>query len=298
MPLNKSWHEYNESLIERGRILMDIGFLRSSNREIKNMNKGKVGAPFEYSRTYIQFLSFLKVGFKISYRTVQGIVRGLSDYIRIEEIHFTQIRRRILKIKPSVGNLNLDNNDGNNPITVIVDASGLTITKKGDYIEQKWIRKKKEFIKLHIAVDAKSEKIVSFRVTKGNVHDSKKFSPMIREVSEEYTIDKAYADKAHDNRRIFNLLDNLNIEPAIQIRKNASTKAKGCPLRRDEVLLIRELGYERWKELKDTGRRWIAEIVFSSLKRVLGEDLLSRKFKAQKVEAGLKVMLYNKFISL
>jgi hypothetical protein len=37
---------------------MDIGFLRSSNREIKNMNKGKVGAPFEYSRTYIQFLAF------------------------------------------------------------------------------------------------------------------------------------------------------------------------------------------------------------------------------------------------
>jgi hypothetical protein len=160
MPLNKSWHEYNESLIERGRILMNISFLRPSNREIKNMNKGKVGAPFEYSHTYIQFLAFLKIGFKISYRTVQGIVRGLSDYLKIEEIHFTQIRRRILKVKPSVGNLNLDNDD-NKPITLIVDASGLTITKKGDYIEHKWIRKKKEFIKLHIAVDAKSEKIVS-----------------------------------------------------------------------------------------------------------------------------------------
>jgi hypothetical protein len=35
-----------------------------------------------------------------------------------------------------------------------------------------------------------------------------------------------------------------------------------------------------------------------SIKRVLGENLLSKKFKAQKVEAGLKVMLYNKFISL
>jgi len=297
MPLNKSWHDYNESLIERGQILMDISFLGSSNREIKNMNKGKVGAPFEYSHTYIQFLAFLKIGFKISYRTVQGIVRGLSDYLRIEEIHFAQIRRRILKVKPSVGNLNLDNDD-NKPITLIVDASGLTITKKGDYIEQKWIRKKKEFIKLHIAVDAKSEQIVSFRVTKGNVHDSKKFSPMIREVSEEYDIDKVYADKAHDNRRSFNLLDNLKIEPAIKIRKNASIKTKGCPLRREEVLLIRELGYERWKQLKDAGRRWIVEIVFSSIKRVLGENLLSKKFKAQKVEAGLKVMLYNKFISL
>jgi hypothetical protein len=85
--------------------------------------------------------------------------------------------------------------------------------------------------------------------------------PMIKEASEQYEIDKVYADKAHDNLRSFNLLDNLNIESAIQIRKNASVKPKGCPLRRDEeALLIRKLGYERWKQLKDTGRRWIAEI--------------------------------------
>jgi hypothetical protein len=245
---------------------MDISFLRSSDKEILKMNQGKVGAPFEYSRTYIQFLAFLKIGFKIAYRTVQGIVRSLSDYIRIEEIHFTQIRRRILKIKPAIGNLTLDNDD--KPITLIVDASGLTITKKGDYIEQKWIRKKKEFIKLHIAVDAKSDKIISFRVTKGNVHDSKEFNSMIREASKEYDIDKVYADKAHDNRRSFNLLDDLNIEPAINIRKNASTiKSKVCPLRAEEVVLIKKLGYDGWKQLKDTGRRWIAEIVFSSLKR-------------------------------
>ncbi|HYV52757.1 MAG TPA: hypothetical protein VE971_05625 [Candidatus Eisenbacteria bacterium] len=50
--------------------------------------------------------------------------------------------------------------------------------------------------------------------------------------------------------------------------------------------------------MKDAGRRWIAEIVFSSIKRVLGEDLFSKRFSAQKVEGGLKIMLYNKFISL
>ena len=143
MPLNNSWHDYDESLIERGRVLMDIGFLRSWNKEIKKMNKGKVGALFEYSNSYIHFLAFLKIEFKISYRTVQGIVRGLSDYIKIEEMHFTQIRRRILKIKrPSVENLGLEE-EYNKPITLIVDASGLTITKKGgDYIEDRWIRKK------------------------------------------------------------------------------------------------------------------------------------------------------------
>lgn len=295
MPLNKSWHDYNESLIERGRVLIDVSFLKSSNKEIKKMNIGKVGAPFQYSDSYIQFLAFLKIGFKIPYRMVQGIVRGLSEYVRIgEEIHFTHIRRRMIKIKPSIRN----DNDNEEPITLVVDASGLTVSKKGDYIEEKWIRKKKEFIKLHIAADAKSKKVVSFRITRGNVHDTKKFCPLVRESSKKCNINRVYADKAHDNRRNFNLLDRLDVEPVIAIRNNASTRARGCQLRREEVLLLKKLGYQRWKQIKDAGRRWIAEIVFSSIKRVLGEDLFSKRFSAQKVEGGLKIMLYNKFISL
>jgi hypothetical protein len=114
MPLNKSWHDYSESLIERGRILIDLAFLRSSNKEIKKMNKGKVGAPFQYSDSYVTFLAFLKIGFKIPYRMVQGIVRGLAEYVKIvEEIHFTHIRRRMIKIKPSIGY----DNDTEEPIT-------------------------------------------------------------------------------------------------------------------------------------------------------------------------------------
>ena len=92
---------------------------------------------------------------RIPYRTVQGIVRGLSDYDRIKKIHYTHIRRKILKIKTSVGNLDFEDDD---PITLIVDVSGLTISKKGDYIEYKWKPEKKEFVKLHIAVDEKSKK--------------------------------------------------------------------------------------------------------------------------------------------
>jgi hypothetical protein len=35
MPANKSWHDYNESLIERGRVLIDLDFIKSSNKKIK-----------------------------------------------------------------------------------------------------------------------------------------------------------------------------------------------------------------------------------------------------------------------
>ena len=151
-------------------------------------------------------------------------------------MHFTHIRRRIQNIRPSVENLGFEeehNDDDNSDklTTLIVDASGLIISKKGDYIEEKWILEKKEFVKLHIAVDEKSKKIVlSFRITKGDVHDSKKFCPLVKEAAQNYNIDRVYADKAHDNRRSFNLLDGLNIEPAINIRKNASIKTKGCLL--------------------------------------------------------------------
>jgi hypothetical protein len=59
MPGNKSsWHDYNESSIERGRVLIDVGcFLKSGDVEIKKMNEGKVGAPFQYSDSYIHFLA-------------------------------------------------------------------------------------------------------------------------------------------------------------------------------------------------------------------------------------------------
>ena len=79
MPLNKSWHDYNESLIER----VYVSFLKSSNKEIKKINKCKVGAPFQYSDRYVQFLSFLKIGFKIPYRMVQGVVR---DYLNMSRL--------------------------------------------------------------------------------------------------------------------------------------------------------------------------------------------------------------------
>ncbi|MFZ0515156.1 MAG: hypothetical protein WAM14_26400 [Candidatus Nitrosopolaris sp.] len=42
---------------------------------------------------------------------------------------------------------------------------------------------------------------------------------------------------------------------------------------------INKLGYQGWNQLKDAGKRWIAEIIFCSIKRVLGE--VSKKFCAQ-----------------
>ena len=90
-------------------------------------------------------------------------------------------------------------------------------------------------------------------MTKGDVYDSKKFCPLVKEAAQNQYFNTNCADKAHDDRRNFNLL-----EPTINIRKNISIKTKGCPLLR-KVILISGLGLKRWKQLKDAERRWIAE---------------------------------------
>jgi len=56
-------------------------------------------------------------------------------------------------------------------------------------------------------------------------------------------------------KEITYILDKINAEPAIKIRKNASARSKGCPLRRDEVLLIRKLGYDGWMEGFERSKR-------------------------------------------
>ena len=131
MPLGLSWSDYNEALIRRGEIFLDVDFVKDWSHELNGMNHpNKLGRPFEFPESYISFVAFLKIGFKLPYRMVQGAVRALSKVIRLEEIHFTHMRRRILVRKPP---MRVEKSD--EPMTLVVDSSGLSTTKKGAYIE-------------------------------------------------------------------------------------------------------------------------------------------------------------------
>ena len=77
---------------------------------------------------------------------------------------------------------------------------------------------------------------------------------MVRKAFERCSnIQKVYADKAHDNRKNFNLLDELNAEPAIGIRNNVSTRSRGRHSRTEELLLMKKPGYQGWKQLRMQG---------------------------------------------
>jgi len=79
------------------------------------------------------------------------------------------------------------------------------------------------------------------------------------------------------------------------IRKNASTKARGCPLRRDEILLIRKLGSDKWKELKDIVRRRIAEISTRKISSQRNSEHTGLKI-ALSVRVGLSKILNGRLL--
>jgi hypothetical protein len=60
--------------------------------------------------------------------------------------------------------------------------------------------------------------------------------------------------------------------------------------------LQQQKNFEKWKVSISYGSRWIAETVFSSLKRVFGEYVSARKFPNMVKEMMLKASLYNMFV--
>jgi len=65
---------------------------------------------------------------------------------------------------------------------------------------------------------------------------------------------------------------------------------RGHPARRRE---FRRLGYERWRDEKGHGRRWLTESIFSAVRRGSREAVRETSFGGQALEAVLKFRAYS-----
>jgi len=155
-------------------------------------------------------------------------------------------------------------------------------------------------LKIHIAVDVKSKKIISMKVTDEHIHDSKMLPKIVDDIakSKHVTVGKIIADGAYDSKAVFKFLADSGILPCIKVRKNAKLKKTNHFLRNLLVISQKKNGLQRWKYSVSYGQRWIAETVFSCIKRTFaGEYVYSIKSKNMIQEMMLKASLYNKLIS-
>ena len=89
-------------------------------------------------------------------------------------------------------------------------------------------------------------------------------------------------------------LEDKKINPGIKVRRNSIVSLKNNRLRNNEVKLQAK-DLLKWKTKRKYGQRWIAETVFSAIKRMFGEYTSANRFQNMVKEIMIKVSLYNIF---
>jgi len=277
----RNWKKYNEHLIKRGEFYINPRFLETWLSEVKELNSCKIGQPFMYPVSMIEFLAILKAkGFDL--RALQGIMKALSNRLgSFPVISFSQIGRRIRKLPLGF------KAKGANLITG-TDGTGMKVSNRGEWVRQKW-KIKRGWVKVVILGDVKGN-IVDIRVGNEKLDEKRASRGMLRKNSA--NIDKNLADGLHDCEENFNLYDKLKIVPGIKIRKNANPS--GFAPRPYAVQDFQKKGYEKWADDIGYGLRWpCTEGIFSAVKRIFGETLNNHTKRNLYFEAKLKFWAYQ-----
>jgi len=299
------WPAYNQSLVRRGEILLGFDVINNWDTELKEMNKDKVGEPFSYPDTFVLLLGYAKVYFHLPYRQTEGIAQGHA-YGKVPSIpDYTTINRRINRLDIKIKDIDNKNKQIKDEyIVVAIDSTGIKVTNRGQWMKEKWNVRTKGYLKIHIAVDVKTKKILSIKVTDAHIHDSKALPELVdniiksEDMSTTTTLGKLFGDGAYEGNDIFRYLGDNGILPCIKVRKNARVRWKKGNHLRNLSVISQKNDLQGWKDSVSYGQRWIVETVFSCIKRTFGEYVYSINFKNMIQEIMLKASLYNKMISI
>ncbi len=169
-------------------------------------------------------------------------------------------------------------------VVVAVDSTGIKVTNRAEPIPDLWNNKRKRKL--------------SMKVTKEDVNDGKILKKLVRDVfPKNKNIQKILADEEdYDSKENFEYIDKLKITRVIKVRKNSSIKNNINFTPRKLSALEQFKDIKRWKKKYGYGYRWMAESVFSSIKRTFGEHISSVKWSNIVNELMLKPFIYSKFI--
>ncbi len=206
----RDWKGYNEALVKRGLILLDLDFVAGWSRELEAMNDGKEGGRYRYPESFIKLLAVVHA-YVLPYRQLEGFTRGLSQYVDdLKAPDYTTIWWRIAKMKVDLEScVDLDKD-----VTIAVDSSGIKVSNRGEWMHKKW-RVQRGFIKVHIAVDIKTKQILAIEVTKEDVGDGRMLRRLVDSSQNRVALKRIIADGAYDSQSNFRMLADRVIDPLI-----------------------------------------------------------------------------------
>lgn len=296
----RNWREYNEALVNRGRIIFHIADEAIRQWEESERDK-KRGRPKKFSDTAIETALTLKQLFRLPLRSTEGllteILAKLGTACSAPDYSTLSLRGRTLsvdiRIRPTKEDLHL-----------VVDSTGIKVYGEGEWKVRKHGKsKRRTWLELHLGADEETGDILVGDVTDNSVHDSEML-PVLLDRLADVSIGQCSGDGAYDTRKCYDALERHGI-PVISIppQKNAKIwkhgNRNGKPHPRDGNLrIIRKIGRKQWKESIGYHRRSLSETAMFRVKTLFGDKVLSRTFDNQRTELLLRLKTLNRMTLL
>ena len=219
------------------------------------------------SNTFLLLLGYAKAYFHLPYRQTEGIAQGHAKGKVPFIPNYTTINRRINRLDIKIKEDNENKEFQDEYIIIAVDSTGIKVTNRGQWMRDKWHIKnnKKGYLKIHIAVNVKTKKILSMKVTDEHVHDSKALPELVNGViksDKKIAIGKLFGDGAYDSNDIFRHLSDNGILQCIKVRKNSKVRLKKGYILRNLSAISQKNDLQKWKDSVSYGQRWIVEQYF------------------------------------
>ena len=287
---------------------------KSNAKETKKMNRKKRGGQFKYSESFILMAAILMTQYQLSYRRLEDHL--VSHLGKSNVPHHSTLQDRITNLDVNILNT-LQVQNFNKPIMIIIDSSGFKQHAGSNWIERKWKLKRDGYVKLHICIEAESQKILAYAVTTDKTSDTSKFKSLLTKSlkvieecndTNEPIIVTAAADKGYDSNKNHEFCKENNIQDLIIVKVNSKshgdnardiavrTQLGGSP----DCENVNELSTDERIENQDQWRidsgytyRGLVEGVFSTIKRLFGEHIKSIKWENIMREIDLLVLVYN-----
>lgn len=87
------------------------------------------------------------------------------------------------------------------PVVIAVDASGIEVSNRGEWVRRRWKAERRGYLKVHLAVDVRTKQILAVDVTSEKVSDGERLQPLVEEASGHAQVARVLADGAYDSNR-------------------------------------------------------------------------------------------------
>jgi Transposase DDE domain len=139
------------------------------------MNDDKEGGRYCYPESFVKLLAVVHA-YVLPYRQLEGFMRGLSQHVDgLKAPDYTTIWWRVSRMKVDIAKTVAIDKD----VTIAVDSTGIKVSNWGEWIHKKW-KMKRGFIKVYIAVDAKTKQIFAIEVTEEDVGDGRMLGRLVK----------------------------------------------------------------------------------------------------------------------